>query len=71
MTDVYLDILFKDLSAKTGYSSDYLWELYEKDVEENGECDMEQFIAITMEHDWMEEDDYHDFMEWFEERRAA
>ena len=38
------------LSKDTGYSYDFLVDMYNEVIEEDG--DLEYFIGVTMEHDW-------------------
>lgn len=44
------DGIIDDLSKKSGYSYDFLVDMYNEVMDDDG--DVDSFIAITMEQDW-------------------
>lgn len=50
MSQVF-EAMIDDLSRKSGYSYDFLCDMY-AELGENEPVDDESFAAITLEHDW-------------------
>lgn len=40
------------LSRESGYPYDYLVDRYNEIMDDGGDVNLDQFIGITMEHDW-------------------
>ncbi len=44
--------IIERLSDASGYDYDFLVDRYNEMVNETGDCDLDDFATITMEHDW-------------------
>lgn len=50
--DKLLNYAIRDLSRKSGYDYDFLVDVYNEILNDNGDVNWNYFAGVSMEHDW-------------------